>query len=138
MAEDLFTLPEMDTALLAPYWEGLRNGELRFPHCACCSTWQWYPVYWCPECGGEYEWREVRTIGTLYSWTVVRKAFFPEFAPKIPLTVAIVDIDDAPGVRLVANAYGCDPSEFRIGMKMDIGFHPINGEVTLPQLSLRS
>lgn len=133
MDDQNFTLPQMDWPILMPFWEACRKEELKFPSCSHCSHWQWYPLYDCPLCGGTYEWVPASTKGTLFSWTVVRKAFFPEFADRVPFIVVIVDIDEAPGVRLVANAIHCNPEDLSIGMKMDVVFEHVNQEVCLPK-----
>ncbi len=136
MDDENFTLPETEWPLLAPFWQACRNEELRFPRCGHCQTWQWYPIYSCPTCGGTFEWAKTSKKVTLFSWTVVRKAFFPQFINKIPLIVAIVDIDDAPGVRFIANAIDCQPEDLHIGMKMDVVFEHVNAEVSLPQFRI--
>jgi uncharacterized OB-fold protein len=86
----------------APYWTSLRSGRLAFPWCNDCGRHHWYPMQRCPHCGSAaIEWSQVSGEGTLYSWTVVRHAFSPDYRDKVPYTVALVEFPDAPGVRLV-------------------------------------
>ncbi len=136
MDKENFLLPDVDWPVLVPFWEACRNEELVFPRCKNCGSWQWYPTLICPDCEGEFEWAKVSPKGKLFSWTVVHKAFFPEFKEKVPFIVACIDIDDAPGVRFIANVVGCKPEDLRIGMDMDVVFDHINDQVCKPQFRI--
>jgi hypothetical protein len=136
MDKENFLLPDIEWPVLIPFWEACRNEELKFPRCQKCGSWQWYPTIICPDCQGEFEWAKVAPKGRLYSWTVVHKAFFPEFKEKIPFIVACIEIDDAPGVRFIANVVDCKPEDLRIGMEMDVVFEHIDDKVTKPQFRI--
>jgi uncharacterized OB-fold protein len=136
MDDQNYSLPELDWPLLAPFWQACQNEELKFPYCTHCHQWQWYPIYNCPDCGGELNWVKVSRKGTLYSWTVVYKPFFPEFADKVPFIVGVADIDDAPGVRLIANIIDCKADDLQVGMKLDVVFDHVNDKVSLPKFKL--
>lgn len=108
--------PDQTWAALTPYWEGLAAGELRFPCCAGCGRFEWYPAPRCPACGGAaFDWPAVPPVGHVYTTTVVLEPFMPQFAGHTPLLLLIVGIDHAPGVRLVTRL--ADPSvrEIAIG-----------------------
>ncbi|WP_408016046.1 Zn-ribbon domain-containing OB-fold protein [Rhodococcus artemisiae] len=93
----------------------MSRGELVFPRCASCRRWHWYPGPGCP-CGhdGDFEWRAVRGRGVIHSFTVVYRAFLPSGSAP-PYTVALVEFEDAPGVRLVTNLVGEGADTPRIG-----------------------
>ena len=65
--------------------------------------------------------------GSVFTFTVVRRPFLPGATKAdVPLTTVMVELDDAPGVRLVARlADGVDP---RIGMRVTAVFEH-HGEV---------
>ena len=88
--------------LFAPFFAGVAEGQLRFPCCADCGAFHWYPKARCPFCGSAaLSWMPVDLDGTLFSWTTVRHAFAPEFRDRLPYTVGLVEFAGAPGVRLV-------------------------------------
>lgn len=88
--------------LFAPFFAGVVEGELRFPRCADCGAFHWYPKARCPFCASAaLSWVSVDLGGTLFSWTTVRHAFAPEFQGRLPYTVGLVEFAGAPGVRLV-------------------------------------
>src|SRR3546814_2189801 len=50
-ANKVALLPE-PTTLDAPFWDGLRAGELQLQHCAACGAFQYPAETFCYECGG--------------------------------------------------------------------------------------
>lgn len=114
-------------AEFAPFWEGARAGRVSFPHCEDCGRFHWYPMKRCPHCGGaQIRWRAVKGEGALYSYTIVRYAFSPEFRDKLPYVVALVEFPDAPGVRLITNLVNVPHDAIRIGMRVKPAFGPNN------------
>jgi len=78
---------------------GLETGVLRLPKCAACGHWNWYPLAACRICQHTvFDWTAVSSRGRIYSWTRVHRSFVPGLKP--PYVVALVEPDDAPGVRL--------------------------------------
>jgi uncharacterized OB-fold protein len=116
---DTVVEPDVTVPEFAPYWELLRAGSLAFPRCSACGRHHWYPMQRCPWCGGgDITWAPVCGQGVLYSWTVVRHAFAPDYADKIPYVVALVEFPDAPGVRLVTQVLGEPDAPLRCGMQL--------------------
>jgi uncharacterized protein len=100
-----------------PYFEGLRQGELRFPRCERCLRFHWYPMKLCPHCrSAQIAWTAVTGPAKVFTWTEVHHAFDPGFTLKPPYVVALIEFDDAPGVRLVANLEGLAPGQAAIGL----------------------
>lgn len=90
------------TDLLALWADATAEGRLSFPQCAACEAWNWYPLPACRACGGEdMQMRDVPARGTIHSWTRIHRAFGKNLPTPLPYTNVIVDIDAAPGVRLV-------------------------------------
>jgi uncharacterized protein len=112
--------PATDLPDLQPFWDAAGRGELVLPRCPECESWQWYPGPGCP-CGhtGEFEWCRVRGTGVLYTFTRVERAFLPGGTGR-PYTVALVELDDAPGVRLVTDLVGPGSDAPRIGARVTL------------------
>jgi uncharacterized OB-fold protein len=103
------------------YFDRLSAGELAFPICEDCARWHWYPMTLCPHCrSSRLSWRPVHGVGEIWSWTVVRHAFEPDYGDKLPYVVALVCFEDAPGIRLVANIEGISLDELRIGLPVEL------------------
>jgi uncharacterized OB-fold protein len=114
-----------------PFWDGIAAAELRLPYCASCDEWDWYPLAGVPHrCGRELAWRAVAPTGTVYATTTVRRPFLPGASREdVPLTTALVELDDAPGVRLVARFERGD--EPRIGDRVRGRFESAHGRPDL-------
>lgn len=114
--------PEAATAVpeeCRPFFDGLRQGQLRFPRCGRCARFHWYPMRFCPYCrNATIAWTPVGGPATVFTWTEVRHAFEPAFSDRLPYVVALVEFDDAPGVRLVTNLEGCSREQLRIGLRV--------------------
>jgi uncharacterized protein len=87
-----------------PFWDHAASNRLAFPFCEECHRFHWYPLTRCPHCGSaRLTWKPVSNEGVLYSWTVIHHAFNRADSARLPYVVALVDVIDAPGVRLVTN-----------------------------------
>ncbi|MFC0534039.1 Zn-ribbon domain-containing OB-fold protein [Phytohabitans kaempferiae] len=125
-------VPDVTDPLFAPYWDGTAKGELVLPACGGCAAVVWPPRGLCPACGStERKWESHEPAGTLYTFTVVGHATVPGYT-DLPYAVAIVELADAPGVRVIGSVDG-DPDPLRIGMPMRAVFRPAgeDGEIVV-------
>jgi uncharacterized OB-fold protein len=119
-------------AEFAGFWASLRSGKLSFPRCLACSKFHWYPMKHCPHClSTRIAWEPISGSGTLYSWTVVRRAFSADFEEAVPYVVGLIDFPEASGVRLITDVVEADPSKLRIGMAMVPVFRDANERMPL-------
>lgn len=82
--------------------DALQAGELRFPRCEACGSWNWYPLSRCRSCGSPRQsWTTVPPRGALYSWTRVHRSFGKNSAIEPPYVTGVVDVAAASGVRLI-------------------------------------
>jgi uncharacterized OB-fold protein len=104
-----------------PYWDGANRHELVVQRCAACGKLVHPPGPGCPWCGaGEFSWVSLgsEVDGSVYSFIVVHRPFLQSFVDESPYVVALVDVDDAPGIRITANIVDVDPSAVSIGMRV--------------------
>ena len=106
--------PSMLGRIDTPYWQGLAEGELRFPQCAGCNAWTWPVQLRCRACGRrDLTWRAVAPEGRVYSWTRTHLPFIPALARLLPYTV-LVELPQAGGIRILGMFTG-DEAQLRIG-----------------------
>ena len=120
-----------DNELTLPFWEGVAAGELRLPRCAACGTWMWYPEPDVPHCvGAPVEWVALSPVGSIFTFTVVRRPFLPGATrADVPFTSIFVELDEAPGVRLVGLLReGVEP---HVGMRVTAQFPERDGRRTI-------
>ena len=127
-------LPNLDRAETRSYWEAARRHQLVLPRCRDCQGWIWYPQRVCHFCHSwNLDWQPVSGTGTIYSFVVVRHGLHPWFATRLPFVSALVELDEAPNVRLTAEIVDCAPEDVLVGMNVEVAFEDVNDEVTLPQ-----
>jgi uncharacterized OB-fold protein len=115
------------------YWDGAVRGELLIQRCDACQRFQYPPSVVCESCQSrEITPTKVSGRGTLYARTVLHQAFHPDFADAVPYVVALVDLDDAPGARVLTNIVDADSSALHAGDALEVTFEH-RGESALPQ-----
>ena len=118
------------TAETRPFWDGCRDGKLRYQICADCGAVQRIPRSVCTHCHGlRLDWNESAGLGTVLSHTTVHRAPTPAFKTETPYVIALVDLDE--GFRLMVNTRGGANPPLAIGQRVRIGFEP-RGDYLLP------
>lgn len=92
----------------APFWEGLRDGDLKLPKCAACGAWREPGRIVCPDCHDfGTNWESVSPIGQVYTWARSHRDFVAELDVRAPYVTVLVELDEAP-VRLLGILEGAD------------------------------
>lgn len=106
------------------YWDAAAQGRLLVKHCAGCGLSHFYPRAICPHCfSDQTNWRESRGVGSIYSFSVMRRV------PQ-PYAIAYVALDD--GVTVMSNIVDCDLDTLAIGQRVKVAFRPSDGPVVIP------
>jgi hypothetical protein len=104
-----------------PFWDACARHELVLQRCAACSAAVFYPRPGCPACGStRLEWEPASGSGTLYSYTVARRATHRKLADRVPYVIAIVELDEGP--RLTSTVVGTDVDALTIGARLQVDF----------------
>ncbi|MEV7071323.1 OB-fold domain-containing protein [Streptomyces sp. NPDC093990] len=115
----------------APFWQYAARGELRVQACAGCGELRFPPRPCCPHCQSfEAEWRQVSGHGRIWSWVVPHPPLLPDYAALAPYNVIVVELAEAPRIRLVGNLVSAagaaldsfDPGRIRIGARVRVVF----------------
>ncbi len=136
-----FPLPDTTWEPTRGFFEAAARGELALPRCAGCGSLQWYPPERCRRCGGaDLPFAPVSGRGVLFSWAVVRRALFREYAEKAPYVTGLVALAEDPAVRLVTLLVDCEPGDLRIDQPMravfrELAFSHASRAVTVPMFA---
>jgi uncharacterized OB-fold protein len=118
------------TAINRFFWTAGAEGELRFQRCQACRTYLHPPVPRCPQClSDDIKVEAVSGRATVGAYTINHHPWHPAFPP--PYVVAIVEIEEAPYVRLTTNVVNCDFEDVEIGLPVQVRFENV-GAVWLP------
>ena len=133
MADYSRPLPDLNREETKPFWEGCRRHELWIQACNACDAYVWYPQRVCHRCNSwDLAWRKMSGRGSVFSWIELRHPLHPYFADQLPLAVALVELEDAPEVRLTTNILECPPEDVHIGMPVEVVFEQLTDELTMP------
>lgn len=115
------------------FWDAARAHKLVIQRCDTCSYYIHWPSVICPHCGSDaLSPTEVSGKGTIFTYTIVHHVFAPVYADEVPYSLAIVELDEQPGLRLLANILDCPNESLYIGMPVEVTFQDLDN-VTLPQ-----
>jgi uncharacterized OB-fold protein len=134
-------LPDIGDPIAAPFWAGAREGRLLVQHCAACATPRFPPRPFCGRCGSApCDWRPSAGRGRIWSWVLSHGPTLPAFADLAPYPVAVVELDDLPGIRMVGNLIAAPgaainsvpPEAIAIGLPVSVSFASVADGVVLP------
>lgn len=79
--------------------------------------------------------------GQIWSFVVAHSPTLPAYEPFVPFPVAVIELQDAPGLRMVGNLVASeqaainsvDPSSLSIGQTVRVVFQSVAPDVLLPR-----
>jgi uncharacterized OB-fold protein len=125
----------MERAIRAPrdnpeieaYWAAARDGKLLIKRCDDCGEAHYYPRALCPFCFSDRtRWQECSGHGTIYSFSVMRRA-------PVPYALAYVTLAEGP--TMLTNIVDCDLDAIRIGQAVALVFKPSENGQPVPMFS---
>ncbi|OEJ39532.1 hypothetical protein AR457_20085 [Streptomyces agglomeratus] len=128
----------------APFWTYAAQGELRVQACAApdCGELRFPPRPCCPHCHSfDSEWRRMSGKGRIWSYVLPHPPLLPAYAAQAPYNAVVVELSDAPRIRLVGNVVAApgaaldsvDPARLRVGAKVQVAFAESADGLTVPQ-----
>lgn len=107
-----------------PFWEGTARREFLLKKCLDCMEFHFYPRTKCPFCHSlSTEWVKSRGIGSIYSYSVLRRV-------EVPFAFAYVTLDE--GVTVLTNIVECDLDALEIGQAVEAVFYETSEGTLLP------
>jgi uncharacterized OB-fold protein len=117
----------------APFWRAAAERRLSIPACPSCGAIRMPPGPCCGRCHGtELKWFEVPGTGRVHTFTVTRRAFHKALEGYVPYVLAVIELDNGDGARLISNVVEIDPNDVRIGLKVEVVWDRV-GEATIPR-----
>jgi uncharacterized OB-fold protein len=115
------------------FWEGAKEGRLLVQHCDACDRYQYPPDVVCIHCqSSELTSAQVSGRGTLYSFSIVDRAFLAGFVDALPYVVGLVELEEQRGLKMLTNIVEAENETLRVGMPLEVVFEQ-RGDVALPQ-----
>jgi uncharacterized OB-fold protein len=115
------------------YWDAACEHRLMVLRCDDCSYYIHWPQERCTRCGSErVAPSEVSGRGIVFTFTVVHHMFHPGFKDDMPYNLALVELVEQPGLRVMSNIVECRNEDLRVGMAVEVTFEDRDGH-TVPQ-----
>ncbi|QWV13851.1 Zn-ribbon domain-containing OB-fold protein [Marinobacter adhaerens] len=112
------------------FWQGGKSNALLIHYCHSCTQFFHPPGSVCPNCVSKDVYpRRVSGRGKIASFTINRQPWTPEL--NEPFVIAIVELEEQPGLRFVTNIEDVDVDEVFIGMPVRVRFRQ-EDDVWLP------
>ena len=106
------------------FWDAASDGKLLIKKCTACGEPHFYPRDHCPFCfSDKTEWVETSGKGTVYTYSVMRRA-------PIPYAIAYVTLAEGP--TMMTNIVDCDLDAIKIGQAVRLVFKPSDGGPPVP------
>jgi uncharacterized OB-fold protein len=119
-----------------PFWAAGKEDRLVVATCAECKTHRMPPTPFCPKCQSQsVEWPELSGRGTVYSYSICHASPFPGRVENMTYAPVIVELDDAPGIRLVSNLVNATLADLKIGLPVQVSWNPIQDGWKVPVFS---
>jgi uncharacterized OB-fold protein len=117
-----------------PWWDALADEKLRVQRCRSCGTLRHYPSPMCGRCQStEVDWHPLSGRGAVHSWTITHQTALTAFKGRVPY--ALVTVDLAEGVRMLAPLVATPFDELRVGLAVRLSFEPQADGSRLPTFS---
>jgi len=109
------------------FWDAAKKGMFLIRRCKECGKAHWYPRSICPFCwSDDTEWVEGSGKGTIYSYSIMRRA-----AP--PYVMAYVQLAEGP--RMMTNIVDMAFEDIAIGQAVEVTFRQSEGGFSIPMFS---
>jgi uncharacterized OB-fold protein len=116
--------PSVVNAETKMFWDAAREGRFLVPFCSACGKAHWSPRANCPFCASDkIEWRNASGKGTIYTFSVMRRA-------KDPYAIAHVTLAEGP--TMLTNIIDCDFDKLKIGQPVTVVFQETEGGPPAP------
>ena len=117
-------MSDVATPETAAFWREAAAGRFMLPRCGVCGRTHWYPRAVCPHCMGDVgTWFEAAGTGTIYSFSVMRRA-------KPVYAIAYVRLAEGP--VMLTNLVDCDYDALRIGQVVGLRWRLDEGGRNVP------
>ncbi len=70
---------------------------------------------------------------TLHSWTVLHDPPSPGFRDRLPVILAVVELEEQERLLMSSNLIGIAPEDLRIGLPLEALFEDVTDDCTLVQ-----
>jgi len=138
MANQAATYPPMPrpNPMTQFFWDGCKARRLLILRCQPCGHFVHYPRPVCNKClSTELAPEEVSGRASLYAYTLTMQAFHPYYVDKLPYTLAVVELEEQPGLRITTNIVDVAEGALKTGMPLRLVWREVAPDLVLPMFT---
>ncbi|HEY3942369.1 MAG TPA: Zn-ribbon domain-containing OB-fold protein [Acidimicrobiales bacterium] len=125
-------LPKPD-ALTQFFWDGCNEHKLLIQRCSNCGHHLHPPRIVCRYClSTDLAPAEMSGRGVIDTFTIPLQPFDRYYVSKVPYVLAVVELAEEKGLKLVTDIVGVEPDDVKVGMAVEVTFEEVAPGVTLP------
>ena len=113
--------------LSRPFWDAVNQHRLVVQNCTACRRLQYPPRAACGACGSaqNLEWKETSGKGHISSYIVIEDGRLDRRMPDQPYNLAVVTLDEDPGVNFYSNLPGTPVDQVPVGAAVEVMFEEV-------------
>ena len=126
--------------LTRPFWAAANEERLVIQNCTACDRLQHPPGRHCHACGSDahLEWKTMSGRGTIYHYGVVYDCPIRLLQEEQPFNVAVVMLDEDPGIQMYSHLPGTPVDEVPVGAKVEVFFEATANGQNVPEWRVAS
>ena len=119
----------------APFWSAANESKLVIQNCSKCDRLQHPPAQECGQCkgGDNLEWKEMSGKGRIYNYGVVHDCPIRLLQDDQPFNVAVIMLDDDPGIQMYSHLPGTPVDEVPVGAEVEVVFEETTNGQKVPE-----
>jgi len=115
-----------------PWWQAAAEHRLTVQRCDDCGFMRLPPAPVCGECRSQaLHLTQVSGRGVVYTYTIVHRPIAMD--QQVPFVVAVIDLEDAPGVRMISNLVEIDPEQVEVGLPVEVAWEDMSVDLAIPR-----
>ena len=113
--------------LSKPFWDAINQKRLVVQNCTKCDLLQYPPRENCAQCRSpeNLEWKEVEGKGHIAAYIVIEDGRLDRRMPDQPCNLALVTLDQDPGINFYSNLPGIAPDQVPVGAAVEVVFEEV-------------
>ena len=113
--------------LSKPFWDAVNEKRLVLQNCTACNKLQYPPRPACADCtsADHLEWKEVEGKGHISTSIVIEDGRLDRRMPDQPYNLALITLDQDPGINFYANLPGTPAYEVPVGAAVEVMFEEV-------------
>ena len=121
--------------LTKPFWDAANEGRLVIQNCTACKRLQHPPAPRCGACGSpdNLEWSQMSGPGRTYNYGVVHDCPVRLLQEDQPFNVAVIMLDDDPGIQMFSHLPGTPADEVPVGAAVEVIFEETANGQKVPE-----